>query len=207
MSRTDKGILTLYRTEAPLLVLAVVGGRSTPEETVFTADISAVVEPLVIVQEGEIAGVPVSIAMDCVNFWDANRENLFMMQDRNVCFVCKLWPGTVLNSLSVYVCSVTCTNKYIKSADWVTDKSRPAQQSVKPGGLSGKKLNIFGLQLKIWRRLFSDSWTIPIWSAVHQSQGCCFTFHWNCTNQRKPQKEKKKGWICRVTKTSRVSGK
>lgn len=76
VSRTDKGILTLYRTEAPLLVLAVVGGRSTPEETVFTADISAVVEPLVIVQEGEIAGVPVSIAMDCVNFWDAKTEKI-----------------------------------------------------------------------------------------------------------------------------------
>lgn len=117
VSRTDRGILTVYRTEAPLLVLAVVGGRSTPEETVFTADTSAVVEPLVIVQEGEIAGVPVSIAVDCVNFWEANRENLFMTQDRNVCFVCTLRPGTALNPLSLYVFSVTCTNKYIKSAD------------------------------------------------------------------------------------------
>lgn len=89
-SRVDKVILTLYRTEAPLLVLAVVGGRSTPEVTVLTADIGAVVEPLAIVQEGEIAGVPVRVALDCVNFWEANRENLFMMQEGNVCFVSKL---------------------------------------------------------------------------------------------------------------------
>lgn len=72
----DKGILTLYRTEAPLLVLAVVGGCSTPEVTVLAADIGAVVEPLAIVQEGEIAGVAVRVALDCVNFCDANRENL-----------------------------------------------------------------------------------------------------------------------------------
>lgn len=83
-------ILTLYGTEAPLLVLAVVGGRSTPLVTVLAADIGAVVEPLAIVQEGEIAGVPVRVALDCVNFWDANRENLFMMQEGNVCFVSKL---------------------------------------------------------------------------------------------------------------------
>lgn len=86
----DKVILTLYRTEAPLLVLAVVGGRSTPEVTVLTADIGAVVEPLAIVQEGEVAGVPVRVALDCVNFWDANRENVFMMREGNVCFVSKL---------------------------------------------------------------------------------------------------------------------
>lgn len=86
----DKVILTLYRTEAPLLVLAVVGGRSTPEVTVLAADVGAVVEPLAVVQEGEIAGVPVRVALDCVNFWDTNRENLFMMQEGNVCFVSKL---------------------------------------------------------------------------------------------------------------------
>lgn len=83
-------ILTLYGTEAPLLVLAVVGGCSTPLVTVLAADIGAVVEPLAIVQEGEIAGVAVRVALDCVNFWDANRENLFMMQEGNVCFVSKL---------------------------------------------------------------------------------------------------------------------
>lgn len=87
-----KAVLTLHRTEAPALVLAVVGGRSAPEVTIFTTGISAVVEPLAIIQEGEIAGVPVSVALDCVNFWETNSENLFTMQERNVCFVRKLWP-------------------------------------------------------------------------------------------------------------------
>lgn len=84
-----KAILTLYGTEAPVLVLAVVLGCSTPEVTVLTTSAGAVVEPLAIVQEGEIAGVPVRVALDCVNFWEANRENLFMMEHRTVCFVRK----------------------------------------------------------------------------------------------------------------------
>lgn len=85
-------MLTLYRTEAPTLVLAVVVGRSAPEVTVFTTGIGAVVEPLAIIQEGEIAGVPVRVALDCVNFWETNREDLFTMQERKVCFVRKRWP-------------------------------------------------------------------------------------------------------------------
>lgn len=64
-----KALLTLDGTEAPALVLAVVVGGSAPEVTVFPTGISAVVEPLAIVQEGEIAGVPVRVALDCVNFW------------------------------------------------------------------------------------------------------------------------------------------
>lgn len=76
-----------------MLVLAVVVGRSAPEVTVLPTGISAVVEPLAIVQEGEVAGVPVRVALDCVNFWESNRENLFLKQEGNACcFVRKLWP-------------------------------------------------------------------------------------------------------------------
>lgn len=85
------GKLTLHGAEAPQLVLAVVVGRSAPEVTILAAGARAVVEPLAIVHEGEIAGVPVRVALDGVDFWEAHRENVFMMEEREVCLVRKLW--------------------------------------------------------------------------------------------------------------------
>lgn len=89
--RRKVGKLTLHRAETPELVFAVVVGRSTPEVTVLTAGARAVVEPLAVVHEGEIAGVPVRVALDGVDVWEAHREKVFMAEERKVCFVRKLW--------------------------------------------------------------------------------------------------------------------
>lgn len=50
-----------------MLVLAIVKGGGTPEVTVLTPDTSAVVEPLAIIQEGQIAGATMRVPLDCID--------------------------------------------------------------------------------------------------------------------------------------------
>lgn len=58
--------------------------------TVLAPDVSAVVEPLAIVQEGQIAGATMRVPLDCVYLWGAKRgetSNPCMMQERQAMFV------------------------------------------------------------------------------------------------------------------------
>lgn len=41
--------------------------------TVLTSDTSAVVEPLAIIQEGQIAGATMRVPLDCVDLWGSMR--------------------------------------------------------------------------------------------------------------------------------------
>lgn len=64
-----RGQLTLDGTEAPALVRSVVVGGGAPQVAVLAADVGALVEPLAVVQEGEVAGPPVRVALDGVDLW------------------------------------------------------------------------------------------------------------------------------------------
>lgn len=59
--------LTLYGTETPSLVLAVVLGGGAPEVAVLPPRAGALVEPLVVVLERDGAGLPVRVALDGVD--------------------------------------------------------------------------------------------------------------------------------------------
>lgn len=63
------GQLTLDRTEAPALVRSVVVGGGAPQVAVLAADGGALVEPLAVVQEGQVAGPAVGVALDGVDLW------------------------------------------------------------------------------------------------------------------------------------------
>lgn len=105
--KNAKRQLTLYRTEAPTLVLAVVVGSSTPEVTVLAPDISAVVEPLAIIQEGQIAGATMRVPLDCVYLWGAKRgetSNPCMMQERRAMFVLSKIMAVNCAELKYLVC-------------------------------------------------------------------------------------------------------
>lgn len=67
------GPLTLYGTEAPALVLSVVEGGGAPQVAVLAPDIRALVEPLAVVQEGEVAGASVRVPLDRVDLWGGRR--------------------------------------------------------------------------------------------------------------------------------------
>lgn len=60
-------LLTLYGAEAPPLVLAIVLGGGTPEVPVLSPRAGALVKPLVVVFEGDGAGLPMGVALDGVN--------------------------------------------------------------------------------------------------------------------------------------------
>lgn len=51
--------LTVHRTEPPMLVLAVIVRGGTPQVPVLPPDARAVVKPLAVVQEGQVAGTAV----------------------------------------------------------------------------------------------------------------------------------------------------
>ena len=59
--------LTLDGAEAPALVLAVVLGGGTPQVAVLSASAGAAVEPLVVILEGDGAGLPVGVPLDGVD--------------------------------------------------------------------------------------------------------------------------------------------
>ena len=42
--------------------------------TVLTPDTGAAVEPLAVIQEGQIAGAAVRVPLDCVDLWEAKTE-------------------------------------------------------------------------------------------------------------------------------------
>lgn len=65
--------LTLYGTEAPALVLSVVVGGGAPQVAVLAPDISALVEPLAVVQEGEVAGASMRVPLNRVDLWGGRR--------------------------------------------------------------------------------------------------------------------------------------
>lgn len=44
-------------------------GGGTPQVTILTPNASAAVEPLAIVQEGQVAGAAVRVPLDCVDLW------------------------------------------------------------------------------------------------------------------------------------------
>lgn len=121
------GQLTLYGTEAPALVLSVVVGGGAPQVAVLAADISALVEPLAVVQEGEVAGASVRVPLDRVDLWGGRRlEKPCVMQQRRAVFV--LWKSyfcePVLNRSALYVFPATCTSKHtVKTEDDVTVKT------------------------------------------------------------------------------------
>lgn len=61
--------LTLDRTEAPAFILAIVKGGGTPHVAVLPPDARAAVEPLAVVQEGQVAGAAVSVPLDGIDLW------------------------------------------------------------------------------------------------------------------------------------------
>lgn len=60
-------LLTLYGAEAPPLILAIVLGGGTPEVPILPSCAGALVKPLVVVFEGDGAGLPMGVALDGVN--------------------------------------------------------------------------------------------------------------------------------------------
>lgn len=120
-SWTSSAKLTLYGTEAPTLVFAVVVGGGTPQVTVLTPDTCAAVEPLAIVQEGQIAGSAVRVPLDCVDLCGVKTDFKIPAcgrRDRST-----LWLWTVLNWKSSFVFSATCAIKHtVKTEDFVTVK-------------------------------------------------------------------------------------
>lgn len=94
---------------------------------VLAADVGALVEPLAVVQEGEVAGASVRVPLDRVDLWGGRRlEKPCAMQQRRAVFV--FWKSyfcePVLNRSASYVFSATWTSKHtVKTEDDVTVKT------------------------------------------------------------------------------------
>ena len=68
------GTLTRDRTEAPALVLAVIVRGGAPQVPVLTPNTRAAVEPLAIIQEGEVTGASLRITLDGVDVWRQEKK-------------------------------------------------------------------------------------------------------------------------------------
>lgn len=66
--------LTVDGTEAPALVLGVVVGGGAPQVAVLAPDAGAVVKPLAVVKERQVAWAPVRVALDRVDVWGAHKQ-------------------------------------------------------------------------------------------------------------------------------------
>lgn len=69
--------LTLDRAESPAFVFAVVVGGGTPEMSVLPPHTRAAVEPLAIVQEGQVAGSAVRVALNSVDLYRGEKDFSF----------------------------------------------------------------------------------------------------------------------------------
>lgn len=59
---------TFHWTESPALVFSIIMGSSTPMEAILPAHAGAAVEPLTIVQKGEITWTAMRVSLDGVDF-------------------------------------------------------------------------------------------------------------------------------------------
>lgn len=70
MNRIQLNSLTLYWAEAPALVLSVIMSSGAPVKAIFPAHTGAAVEPLAIIQEGEVTWAAVRVSLDGVDFYE-----------------------------------------------------------------------------------------------------------------------------------------
>lgn len=65
--KEGRSVFTLHRTESPFFVLVVASAGSTPQQVVFTALGRALIEPFVVVPEGQSAGHAMCISHQSVD--------------------------------------------------------------------------------------------------------------------------------------------